>query len=66
MSKVVGDVISDHFCLKKFSQKNTQKGGRVKKCKFLPLEQTQPNFVLIIYRPPSRRPPKAGLAASSK
>ena len=27
MSKVVGDVISDNFCLKKFPQKTIQRGG---------------------------------------
>ena len=43
MNKIVGDVISDNFCLKKFLKKNHLKGGGVKKCKFLSLEQTQPN-----------------------
>ena len=27
MSKVVGGVISDNFCLKKFTRKTTQRGG---------------------------------------
>ena len=51
MSKVVGVVISYKFCLEKFPQNTTQRGGGVKKCKFLPLEQTQPNFVYIICGP---------------
>ena len=46
MSKVVGGVISD-FSLKKFVKKTPQKGGGIKKWKFLLLEQTQPNFVYI-------------------
>ena len=47
MSKVVGDVISDNFRLKKFHRK----GGGVQKCKFLSLEETQPNVVHIICGP---------------
>ena len=48
MSKVVGDVISDNFCLKNSPQKTTQNVEDGQKWKFLPLEQTQPNFVYLI------------------
>ena len=48
MGKVVGDVISDNL-FKKIPPKNYPKGGRSKKWKFLPLDQTQPNFVDIIW-----------------
>ena len=36
MSKVVGDVISDNFCLKNSPPKTTQRGGGWKKCKPCP------------------------------
>ena len=44
MSKVVGGVISDNFCLKKFPPKNTQKGGWGEKMKILALGPNSTKF----------------------
>ena len=49
MGKDDGDDISDNFCLKNSPQKPPKGGVRWKKCKSL--EQTQPNFVYIIWGP---------------
>ena len=51
ISKVVEDVISENFCLKKFSKNPHIRWGGSKNVNSSVLNQTQPKFVCIICRP---------------
>ena len=46
MSKAVGDVISDNFCLEKFLQKNIQKGEEGEKMKIIALGLNSTKFCI--------------------
>ena len=46
MSKVLGDVISDNFCVKNFPPKTTQRGSGVKKIQILAFGANSTKFCI--------------------